>query len=268
MHIFDFDVVGEWIRLARRWTGFSRPFYQSIREKERELAVKIAQNSVSQAAILLNTVKLDFSRYHEGDFERQFEPVNNQIQQIWKSALAKEVVESFRREGGIDELFNDEGLQAKRDLLFSSDQNFHNPLIYEELRRLGQEALANDVIQRNFLDLIRRMLFSVSGHDRRGTYSAAGSLIRNSDFTYIVWNAAVCRRIHPRELGSLLEYRMTYTRVSGKADDFPIPTWVGEVEPELLQAFTQPLSNVEIQADTTTLTEEETATNSGHQPSR
>jgi hypothetical protein len=233
--IFNDSVVMEWIQGFRKWAHFNNEFYRPLREKEQRLAIRLAEQSVAQSAKMLIALPLH-DDHPVSDDEIAFQSIGSKIREIWKKALADQLVDRFSKKDGIGLLWGKDKAFLEKELLFESNPYFHINNIYLRLEAIAQQAAEVSMVQENFLEFMRMLLYAALDLSSGFSHEQELEILKNERFREICWRAATCQRIHRRSMGSLLERRKAFIKKTELYNAFPIPSWVGEMEPDLLEA--------------------------------
>jgi len=89
--VFDASVVKEWIGNVHKWAYFAGGYYTDVREKERGLVLKIAEQTATRAAEMLQSVPVG-TDFVGSEPTQKFQSTALEIQAIWSKALAIETV--------------------------------------------------------------------------------------------------------------------------------------------------------------------------------
>jgi len=146
----------------------------------------------------------------------------------------------FQNQGAIHALWGRDNAVPEKELIFSRNDYFHNDTIYAELERVAAHALNEATIQENFVELMGMLLYAAYSPQSSFNRAAALEVLAIDRFREMLWKAATCRRIHRRSIGSLLVERKKFVTASGKSDALPIPSWVQEFKPDLLEQLDGP----------------------------
>jgi len=231
--IFNADVFKEWYGNFVSWAHFRHPsaLYSAIRQREAELAVKLANKVSSQASLIFETIRFDDPF---GD-KKDFEPTQHKVVETLEKSLTEQIIDRFNRIDGIKELYGQEGRSFRHEkyLLFRINPIFHNEAEYANLSYIATQAPKDANIQKNFYEFINMLFYAATDH-LNGTDSAeVVSLLHKKEFMAIVWGAATSRRMNLRAVGSLEGKRKKVINILKDENALPIPKWWDEILTEI-----------------------------------
>ncbi len=237
--VFNEVVVKEWIDVLTHWAHFESPFYKDIRKKERRLILKIAAQSSDQASVMLNAIR--FRELISESFEKSAQSTGTleRVIRIWKRCLAKQLLEKFKEKDGIRKLWGYDKNIPEKDLLFVPNSFFYSEANLAALDGIAQEAKEDRAIQQNFEELISILFYAAFSNSAHNPFSPdlALKVLSDGRFREMIWEAATCVRLHRRTMGSLLEGRKSYILITRQYEALPIPEWVKQEDPDLIEVF-------------------------------
>lgn len=227
--VFDVTLVERWLAHLASWAHFRSPHYEEVRNLEAEIARTLVSNVQGlDAGRLLE--RLNSRTGYGSEPAEAFRSTVSELMQNLNVRLAWTIAELWEREDVVHTFWGQDHSWPEKDLILKPDTSFHTPPIRAHLRRLAADASTSPVIQRNFLEYVRMLLWAALGNGFDA--EAARRLVLDDQWMPMVWNAALSERIHSRTLGSLLENREKLRVALNNATLLPSPSWVREVEPE------------------------------------
>jgi len=225
--IFDKVVFKEWFSLLIHWAHFTEPsLYLPVREKERELLLKLARKICGQASILLNDVIREFGFSHVLESRKGFKPTYDQIVKILEDALGKDLSESFGRIDGIKRLWGHDHYFAEKKLLFTNHKSFHNKRNYKRLEEISAKAGSDPVIQKNFIEYLSMLFYSASGKANWVRKEDTIEILKDKNLLNIIWQAVISQPLNRRFVGSLEKDRKnTEKNILKDKKILAVPKW-------------------------------------------
>jgi nucleoside-triphosphatase THEP1 len=223
--LFNKNIFKEWFVFLSKWAHFqNQDIYKDLRNEEKKLIIKIANKIKPQASSILDALREFHDPFLQN--EKAFADTRKEVEKILQGALVSELINRFKINDGIRELWGKNDYIAEKKLLFYKDSLFHDDKVYKELKTVAEKAKNSIVIQNNFIEYAR-MLFHASVSVVEWTNSnETNELLKKSEFLTIIWNAVISQPLNRRLVGSFEEYRGIIKKDILKDDNaLPIPKW-------------------------------------------
>jgi hypothetical protein len=218
--VFDVDTVVEWINSFRHLSYFDTKYYHPIREAERQAALKVAEESASQALSLLEKMQTNLLM-DTTSTSKPFLPTGRRIVDIWKAAVVRDAFNLFTVQQGIFRVKPD---SIQGDLLFKKNSYLCTANTELKLTQLAEGAGSNHIVQENFVEYVRTVFGQAFEDGRAG----ALELLNEDTFRELLWKGACVLPINPRYALPLQNGRETFVKHTGKMDALPEPQWMKE----------------------------------------
>ncbi|MEX0802879.1 MAG: P-loop NTPase fold protein [Candidatus Binatia bacterium] len=221
--------TSDWMELfvhLARWSKWRRPeYYLKTRNEELEL-LKCAAKAVTSDMknhIFVNLWKLDShgKRDCSEEFLQEIEVIKNRF----STDLAESVIKRFSRAEGIKVFWGESSFPAEKLIAFDPNSVFHTSEYRKNVIELAALAPTDKVVHENFLVYFEILAY---GATQGGSlsYSNCQALLRDQEFTKMIWEAAVARPLNLRTVGSLRERIESLKQILGsKIESFSLPAW-------------------------------------------
>ena len=234
--LLDASLCGEWFSLLRNWANFNSKFYSTIRAAEKELAITLAKETINLASEIL--AKRELLREHDFlEHEKAFKETMETVKDIYTSALSKKLIEDFEKEDSIKALWGKEHYWPEKNLLFKLNNYFYSTENKTKLHDLAKKAETSRIIQGNFHEFLRMLFYAAIDPMSSFDKDSALQIIRDDELRELFWAGSTCKRIQRRSMGDFLNSRKEISKILNTSDIFPIPEWVKEEEPDLLEIY-------------------------------
>jgi hypothetical protein len=220
----------EWARLFQhvaKWSRFHHdPLVADVRREELNILSSLTYLFPAEAALgMLEEMPVEDGvsiRDRSSDFLALRSSIRKQLEQQATQAL----VESFRIPNRLESYIGGSWRFNGKNLLFEPDSPFHSAIGRIPLASLAEEASSNADVHRNFLIYLRLLLSAAV--ENEGELSAADSrtLIADTPFLTMLWNAALAQPMNPRTLGTLAHHRKKLIASGTPASAMSYPAWV------------------------------------------
>jgi hypothetical protein len=222
--------TSDWTELfvhLARWSKWRRPeYYLKIRNEELAL-LKCAAKAVTpdmKNDIFANLWKLDL--HGKRDCSDEFLQEIEEIKTGFGKDLAEAVITRFSRPEGIKVYWGESSFPAEKLIAFDPRSVFHTLAYRKRLIELAALAPSDKVIHENFLVYFEILAY---GATQGGSLSHSNcqTLLRDQEFTKVIWGAAVARPLNLRTVGSLRERIESLKQIlDSKIETFNLPAWL------------------------------------------
>jgi len=215
-----------------RWSKWRRPdYYIKTREEELEL-LKCATEFVSPD--MMNQIFMDLRKldYHDRrDCSDEFLTEIEEIKNRYGRELAESVIHRFSCTEGIKIFWGDSVFPAEKVIAFDPKSVFHRLEYRKRFVELAARASTDKAIHDNCLVYFQMLAYGATQGDGSLSYSDCQALLRDQEFTKVIWNAAVARPLNLRTVGSLRERIKSLKQIVGSDIElFCLPAWLQTME--------------------------------------
>jgi hypothetical protein len=221
--------ASDWMELfvhLARWSKWRRPeYYLQTRNEELEL-LKCAAEAVTSDMknhILVNLWKLD--SHGKRDCSQEFLQEIELIKTRFSRDLAESVTRRFSRAEGIKVYWGESLFPAEKVIAFDPNSVFHTSEYRKNVIALAALAPTDKIVHENFLVYFEILAY---GATQGGSlsYSDCQALLRDQEFTKLIWEAAVARPLNLRTVGSLRERIESLKQIlDSEIETFNLPAW-------------------------------------------
>lgn len=223
--VFDKTVFNEWFGLLTKWAHFQNPPYESIRQAEKELLLKMVNKNLSRASEVSEWLRAQWRDFDVDGSQKALADLRKQIEDVLGKRLANDLLARFEKPDGIKELWPGDSFIAEKKILLKDGTFFHNEENYSKLRIIAEEAKSNIKVHENFVEALRLFFYYSTGHGEWVLAEDAKVLIKKSGFFGIIWFTAICRPLNRRFIGSMEEYIKPLELIVDDRKFFERPLW-------------------------------------------
>lgn len=230
--MFNDSIVLEYFSSLNEWSHFESAFYNDIRQLERDVAIALCNRSTKFAPYILKRLPAE----PLGRRETKFKETLIYIVKTYKSSLIKVLINGMKLPNTMKDLWGASSHWEEKRLFTQLDQDFYSLDNKQMLLDLAQHSSTDKTIHSNFVEMLRLLLYATEP-DSSFDNKEALKVLEDDEIRELLWNAVTARRIHHRMVGTLLDYRRKLATRLKKKEIMPIPSWMLEFEPDLIEEF-------------------------------
>lgn len=211
---------------ATKWIHFRMPadVYNPIRDKEKQLLIKICSETTVNLNDILFTLK-PWNVFRIGAHNQKAEKeLAEELSKILEKRISLELLNKFKIDNWVNSIFTQDSHLVEHYILLRKTSYFWSP----ELRKKFLDLLNNNNLKKilsnntyQFLSLIDAAF--LSRESVNGIISFENSILSDKELIIEIWNCALSEEINPRMFKGLNELK---NDLKSKCDiDVPLPPW-------------------------------------------
>lgn len=213
-------------KTTARWLHFTMPedIYKPIREKEKQLLIKICEETTSNITEIIFFLK-PWSVFRDVVFHQQEEKqLSKELSLILEKRLSIHLIEKFKIDNWVNSIFVQESHLVEQYILLRKSSYFWSSEIRQKFLELlcnkeFEKAITNNMHQ--FLSLIDAAFFSQASIN--GITRIEDSILQDKELIIEIWKCAFKDEINPRMFRGAEELK---NELKKRCDiDVPLPPW-------------------------------------------
>jgi len=203
--------ASSWLKLSihlGRWAAWREPaYYLNTRAEEIDL-FSLSGNALPDTihGEVLAELKRKNVQYEEVDAP-EFKEEFLKLVEILERTVSRQTLSRFEKESGLDGFWSEKGMTSvEKAFAFDPSSRFHSEEFRTQLEGIAQQASHDTVVHQNFLTYFR-MLAHGALDASSFQMGLCRELLQNSDFTKLIWTAAIARPLNRRTVGDLRRFR-------------------------------------------------------------
>jgi hypothetical protein len=149
----------------------------------------------------------------------------NRLAQRLASGVIDKLKDRFKRNGGIDSLWGQDGHPGEKWILFRRDSGFYSEGGMQFLASLVEHAKTDVTIHTNLLQFVLLLNHTLRYGLKVLAPSELQPLASDKEIIPLVWRGVISNRIQPRIIGSLKQARAQLATSLGNEELLPVPDW-------------------------------------------
>ncbi len=215
-----------------RWSKWRRPDYYIGTRTEELLLLNCATTLVSPD--MMNHIFLELRKVEHHSQRDCSEELLKEIKEITDrlgKELAESVIQRFSRPEGIKAFWGESPFPAEKIIAFDPTSAFHSSEYRKRLIELAAHASTEKVIHGNCLVYFQILVYGATSVEGSISHNDCQTLLKEKEFTRIIWDAAVAQPLNLRTVGSLRERIEPLKEILGSGVElFPSPAWLQAME--------------------------------------
>jgi hypothetical protein len=226
-----------WDRLyshASKWAGWTRPkYYLKFRDEELDL-LRLGTRLLPQHLHGEAYISLERREHsHVNPPSDAFLQIVEEVLTFFIVSVSSSALERFVERGGVNTFWGNGSNAAEKQVAFDPAATFHMATYRDQLRAIAARAPHDEVVHQNFLTYLRMLAYGALGGATTFSRSSCRTLFADSDFTRLIWNAAVAQPLNLRTAGSLLKERtQIISELRVPEDILQLPKWLQRMQNE------------------------------------
>ena len=207
-----------------KWSHFTKLDHEQLRAREAKLIAK----SVDLMTDDLRLSALTFLEKSRWDITTgaAFNNLMRNVHEQLRTWAARHILSTFARPDGLEAYWGDAEVGLKAVLFTPDSPLFSNADLRSEFLTLADSRTASGVIQANFLQFVRMVLYGATEGGSFGRKNCQ-EILQDKEIMKRVWTAAISTPLNPSSVGALREQlkKLKAIGLPGVDEMFPAPDW-------------------------------------------
>lgn len=210
---------------ALGWVHFTNhESYASLRSAERDLVIRMAQDSGIPAVDVFDAVEPKIKFPGSLSTERpEAKAILQELRSISEPGVCEFIVDQLHAPSGTRYLFQKDRYLLKNLLLDPGSTIYSSDELRARMTSLASDAATMPEVQKNCIDLVFQLAALLKDPAPTEEYKLARSTVIERHLGSIAWMGATASRLQPRIQGSLVEARKVLEGVI--EEELPQPSW-------------------------------------------
>jgi hypothetical protein len=207
-----------------KWSHFTKLDHEDLRAREATLLAK----SVDLMADELRLSALNFLEKSRWDIatDAAFNELMRKVHEQLRTWAAKYILSTVTKQDGLEAYWGDAEVGLKAVLFNPDSPLFSKADLRAEFLMLADPTRSNAVIQANFLQFVRMVLY---GATEGGSFDMKNcqKMLQDKEVMKRAWQTAISSPLNPSSAGALREQlkKLKATGFTGVDEMFPVPEW-------------------------------------------